>query len=407
MFVIYPAGTGNDITISPRQSPSGHAMPVLNPYINCTLVDGPVGNFRNTVMYSANVHCTNASTWTTQDKQHAMLSITGNQNFIFGQGPTTDTPSGGNNNIDIKQHPYDPAAFTLNMTYAVTNNGPGHIPTTAEVAQNSGSTDSGWEDFQPEWSTAIHGIFMIASFVIIFPLGAFWMFQWKKVILHQMTQGLGVLAVLIGMGIGIWAATKYKRWGAHPFIGLAIVALVLVQVGLGLMGHRKFKKTQQKNILGRTHRFFGPLVMLIGIANAFYGFVYAARGGHAIGLAILLIAVALIFGFSWWTQKRRQRKLERMQAAGMPGAQGYPNPYPQGTQGFAPPPGHPPGQYAPPGEPAYGGYAASQGHNEYGSYRHGQESGLAPPQRPAMYHADSNDSRGSIELVEQRPKGFI
>jgi hypothetical protein len=52
---------------------------------------------------------------------------------------------------------------------------------------------------------------MIVAFLVIFPLGAILLRFLESVKIHGIVQGVGVLAAVVGVGIGIYLSTMYNH----------------------------------------------------------------------------------------------------------------------------------------------------------------------------------------------------
>jgi hypothetical protein len=56
-----------------------------------------------------------------------------------------------------------------------------------------------------------HAVIMIVAFLVIFPLGAILLRFLESVKIHGIVQGVGVLAAVVGVGIGIYLSTMYNH----------------------------------------------------------------------------------------------------------------------------------------------------------------------------------------------------
>ncbi|KAL8752364.1 MAG: hypothetical protein Q9184_005759 [Pyrenodesmia sp. 2 TL-2023] len=170
-----------------------------------------------------------------------------------------------------------------------------------------------------------------------------------KVRWHYFTQGLGILIILIGAALGLSVSRSYNRsksyTSPHQLIGLAVVALILLQATLGTLHHRIFKAKQTPTVLGLIHRFLGPVAILAALVNGFLGLNLAQSSRHNIGYAIVIVLVALILGGGGYWQVRRRR---RMDVFDTPAAVNFRRGDEEGTtnndiplqQGYGPPPAY-------------------------------------------------------------------
>jgi hypothetical protein len=62
---------------------------------------------------------------------------------------------------------------------------------------------------------------------------------------------------------------------AHQVIGLIILAGLFVQLGLGLVHHSVYVRTNKPTPMGRIHFFLGPFVIILGLINGGVGFNFA------------------------------------------------------------------------------------------------------------------------------------
>lgn len=62
-----------------------------------------------------------------------------------------------------------------------------------------------------ERSSPAHAIFMCFAFLVAFPLGVFAARILGKVTIHAGLQGIGMLFVIIGLGVGIYISKYYNR----------------------------------------------------------------------------------------------------------------------------------------------------------------------------------------------------
>ncbi|KAL8755624.1 MAG: hypothetical protein Q9184_004739 [Pyrenodesmia sp. 2 TL-2023] len=170
-----------------------------------------------------------------------------------------------------------------------------------------------------------------------------------KVRWHYFTQGLGILIILIGAALGLSVSRSYNRsksyTSPHQLIGLAVVALILLQATLGTLHHRIFKAKQTPTVMGLIHRFLGPVAILAALVNGFLGFNLAQSSRHNIGYAIVIVLVTLILGGGGYWQVRRRR---RMDVFDTPAAVNFRRGNEEGTtnndiplqQGYGPPPAY-------------------------------------------------------------------
>jgi len=198
---------------------------------------------------------------------------------------------------------------------------------------------------------------MCLTFVVIYPLGALILRALNRVIMHAVVQCIGLFLTCCATAGGIVISMQYNRSkhfaSAHQIIGILLLLALLSQLGLGIVHHRIFKRTNQPTKLGKVHRFLGPTIIFFGIINAPIGFVFAGNPHLCLPYAVILLLVIIVyitvrFGAKICCRGRQRRK--QQQAAGMGGAPGgaegyqYPQFGPgqqgQGPYGQQPPPAY-------------------------------------------------------------------
>ncbi|KAF3940746.1 hypothetical protein ABW19_dt0205905 [Dactylella cylindrospora] len=145
-----------------------------------------------------------------------------------------------------------------------------------------------------------HGTLMATSFVICFPLGAILLRTLKAplhVYIHAGTQLFATCLAMAGMGVGIWLGlnTRYLDY-AHTIIGMAVVVALSVQPIIGIIHHLRFRKTKKPTWWGRVHRWFGRLLIIVGIVNGGLGLLLAenTRAGK-IAYGIVAALAGLVY----------------------------------------------------------------------------------------------------------------
>ena len=97
---------------------------------------------------------------------------------------------------------------------------------------------------------------------------------------------------------------------AHQILGLIILLGLLIQIGLGLIHHTMYARTQKPTPFGRVHFFLGPFIMLLGLINAGVGFHFSGNSRLNIpyGAVVGAIVVVLFIILGCWLCLRRRRK---------------------------------------------------------------------------------------------------
>lgn len=114
---------------------------------------------------------------------------------------------------------------------------------------------------------------MVFIFFILLPSGVVFLRVLGSVRWHGLNQFLASVLVVIGTGVGIYSGTMYNRSkhldSAHQIFGLIIMAIMILQLILGYVHHRLYKRTQQTTLIAPIHLWLGRLVILFGIVNAY------------------------------------------------------------------------------------------------------------------------------------------
>lgn len=97
--------------------------------------------------------------------------------------------------------------------------------------------------------------------------------------------------------------------------GLILLALLLIQWGIGFYHHLRFRKTKRPTVYGRIHLFLGPAIVLGGIINGFTGFNFSGEPRNniywGIAVAVILVVVLGLLGWKRWST-RKQKKTTRI-----------------------------------------------------------------------------------------------
>ncbi|EMC99846.1 hypothetical protein BAUCODRAFT_30260 [Baudoinia panamericana UAMH 10762] len=365
MLVAYASENGTGVTVSPRTA-SAHSEPSYYSDASCKLLwdsdllDGNTvqsygygGDFGSIIV---NAVCSNITQWPA-----GALSTT-SQDFIFAVGPGS---TGGMNlhsdslTADLRRHDAY-GGFTMDLSKAVSKDS-----STAGVPRPNGGNDTyttsnasdGFLSGDNDPAPAIHGFIMCFSFVIIFPLGSLIVRALRRVIMHAVIQGIGLFLVICATAGGIIISAEYNRSKnfatAHQIFGILCFLGLIFQLGLGIVNHRIYKKTQQPTTFGKIHRYLGPAIIFLGIINAPLGFVLAQNPRLCLPYLVILLMVAILWLLVRFSaqiccrgrNKRRQQQ-QQQQAEGVP--MGPVGGMPPGPEGYQYP------QYGPGGGPAGG-----------------------------------------------------
>ncbi|KAF2786223.1 iron reductase domain protein, partial [Melanomma pulvis-pyrius CBS 109.77] len=319
MLVVYRSEDEKGITLSPRIV-NGNVEPSYDDQTNCQLNN----------VYAVNGYCKdiNHKSHTKQRRYNGSIKREEHndgdnvvsfdnlqQPFIFALGPTDRHLHDDRKDADIRRHSMY-GHFNIDLTKST-------VERSEDVAQDELSAIGTWENYNAQivggttkdrdWSGNLHSLIMCGVFVILFPIGVVFLRLLEMVKWHAWMQGIGAACALCGVGLGIWAGLEYnhsKRFNSpHQLVGFAVVGATLVQLALGFTHHLLYKKHHRPTILGYMHRFFGPLIMLAGVANGFLGFKFSGGIYHNLMYGIIVgVFFTGLVGALFWAHKRRQTK---------------------------------------------------------------------------------------------------
>ncbi|KAI9717921.1 MAG: hypothetical protein M1812_004448 [Candelaria pacifica] len=329
MFIVYPSE--NDPAIQELQSTSGHSEPSFTPDIsfNTTRETGISNN-----TYHAFISCSNCRKW----KGGSLDVKSKNEPWLFAVGPEYSLQS-NSKQANLRQHD-NYGFFTVDMVQA-TGDPESLWNQTSSINVTSGATSKGFHDSGQGYAAPLHALFMAGSFGVLFPLGVIYLRVLEKVMWHAFNQAFAVLVVSIGAALGIYSSRLYNKVikmpkdfryikrlpgfqsksfnSPHQIIGFIVLLSCLVQVALGILHHRIFKKTQKKTPVGMIHRWTGQIIILLGIVNVTIGFVFAGSPRHIIPFFIVVVGMAILLASMMFMKARRARR-----------AAAYNNPHNQG-----------------------------------------------------------------------------
>ncbi|KAI0133911.1 integral membrane protein [Xylariales sp. AK1849] len=290
ILMAYSSASGENVTLSPRLA-YGHSEPVYTPDILIEALSGT--GFINETKYVFNGRCSNCRLWNGGELDVASRS----QGFLYATGPDGNTNSDAFN-APLKMH-YNYGNFRLDMIHAT---GPGAVPVipthneTLAVATTQGLSVLGKQDI----AAMLHAIIMVFCFVGLFPFGILILRLGSWVRWHAVNQGLALIGVIVGVGLGIHISFFYNRSknfsNPHQIIGILLFIFVICQFILGFMHHRIFKKTENPTKLAPVHVWLGRVVIVLGVVNAFLGFPFALSPTRNWILAGLVIFIFPILG---------------------------------------------------------------------------------------------------------------
>lgn len=315
MLVAYTDTSGKNVTLSPRLG-TGHVEPSYykNSTMSIEIKDCAIRDGR----YVINAICHSCRSWRTgsidfNSKRQAMIYAVGSDEMRLNSNAQ---------DAGLRRHDYY-GTFKIDMVAA--KGDPSLFPPKDLSATNS--TDFK-EHNDHEYSSSIHRVVMVGTFVALFPIGVFYKTILGNIRWHYYTQIFGILVVIVGSGLGVALSRSYERSKhynhPHQLIGVVVLVLILLQATLGGLHHRIFEAKQKPTIMGIIHRVLGPVAILFGIINGFLGFNFALTPRRNIGYAIVIIIVLLLLCGAALFQMRRRR---RQEAYKTPAAHNFLNAY--------------------------------------------------------------------------------
>lgn len=159
--------------------------------------------------YSVSVHCKNITAF---GKGDGKLELTNTkQPFLYAWGPTDESILSASKSASIKRHEAY-GNFWMDMTAATSSDtGEVAMPTGAGLLSTQNAGADGQAESDGDKVGPAHAAIMLAAYVIIFPLGAILLRFLESVKAHYIAQTLGLLAAIIGVGVGVYLSTMYNH----------------------------------------------------------------------------------------------------------------------------------------------------------------------------------------------------
>ncbi|EHK16981.1 uncharacterized protein TRIVIDRAFT_161834 [Trichoderma virens Gv29-8] len=303
MVLLYAAANGKNVTVSPRLC-SGHQEPVYSSALAVDILNG-TGIYGNTM--TLNARCSNCVHWGTGSLDLKSSS----QSWIYALGPSGGTAAmlrSNSKTASIERHSRYAVLlgrFTMDMVRAISDSA--GLPASFTTA--AGSNMDGSITIDSNWPSIIHALCLCGTFVIMMPLGVTFLRIFpRSVRWHWINQTLSSTITFVGFIIGIYLSTMFtkseKANSTHQIIGIMIGLALIIQLGMGSWHHWVFKRTNSPTIFGRIHRYFGHIVILLGIINGGIGLTwsYASRS-VVIGYSIAVLIICLVYLVALWKAK--------------------------------------------------------------------------------------------------------
>jgi hypothetical protein len=221
MLISYLSADGHNLTNSVRFSDRHSEPTVEEGKVVENVSTDRYAPFSNTVspdgIMIAHAVCRNCSTW--RNGGGLNLSNTA-EPFIFASGPN-ERLRDDEMNAPLRMHSFH-GRFTLDMTVATNRTGDyGRVPAPQDPGLQVGdgfwafanyfSEAKGGMGRDREWAGTAHGVVMGCAFLLIWPAGAISLRLLRRVVVHAAVQGLGVVFVVVGLGLGVYASKLYNK----------------------------------------------------------------------------------------------------------------------------------------------------------------------------------------------------
>lgn len=289
IFVTYTSG--NNVTVSPR-SGIAQVEPSYNKDARITILNG--SGVHDGVI-TANIRCDTCLKWNSGTENVNSSSSPWIWAVKFGDSLESTSVS-----ETITRHD-DQGVVSIDMKKATGGSSENPFAQLAQVSVSSADPSfSSFSDMINQKQTA-HAVLMILAFVVMFPCFALGLHlfpaKWT-VNLHGPSQLFTLAVVIAGLGVGVSMARDLSLvHHYHPIIGMVVVAcLVVFQPAMGVLQHLFFRRTGGKGIFAYTHRWFGRLLIILGIINAGLGFKLA-HGPLGAVIATSVVAGVIALGY--------------------------------------------------------------------------------------------------------------
>lgn len=140
----------------------------------------------------------------------------------------------------------------------------------------------------------LHGLFGTVAVFIVYPLGILSRrpdLPFSR-ISHSVTQSIGIAFTLIGGGIGLWRNGSISY--THQYLGLAMMAGVYCQLGLGIISRELDSRSRAKRYLRWLHLVQGFGSLALGWFCFVTGLLFASWGTKTVVVLGLMAAVEVV-----------------------------------------------------------------------------------------------------------------
>lgn len=203
VLMVYSSASSENVTFSPRLA-TGHTEPEYYTGLDYETLTDHTG-LVNITTYVYSAVCHNCRSW--PGGSIDMNSTA--QEFIFATGPSGDVKS-DSQEASVKLH-YEHGTFVMDMKHATGPAGPA-ILNDSTADDNDGSTLVGKvTEGMNDWVAVVHAVFMVGCFVGLMPFGVLILRVGEWVRWHGLNQGVAMIGVIVGFGLGIKTSTLYNR----------------------------------------------------------------------------------------------------------------------------------------------------------------------------------------------------
>ncbi|KAJ5666467.1 uncharacterized protein N7477_008915 [Penicillium maclennaniae] len=304
MFVAYT--TGNTVTVSPRLG-KGEIQPLYNENATISTMDGT--GIHDGVI-TANFRCDSCISW-----QGGRLDPNNSRsNWIWAV--KYGKPLGSSSlSATILQHD-NVGQEIVNMKQAIgtTSSNPFLDLSTSSVGDTMDNSQQINHEMLDRMRKA-HAVLMTLAFALLFPCFALilHLFPSGTVAIHGTLQLFTLAVAIAGMGVGISMAKNLQLLSHyHPVIGIVVIAgLTIFQPMMGWLQHRHYRKLGGKGLYAPLHRWFGRIMIVIGVVNVGLGFRLTGIGmpgaPRAAVIAYGVVAAVIGLGYIMVIIGRRRR----------------------------------------------------------------------------------------------------
>ncbi|KAJ6014160.1 Alpha/beta hydrolase fold-3 [Penicillium herquei] len=296
MFVVYTSG--NNVTVSPR-SGVGHTQPLYNPAAQITVMNG---SGVHGVMITANIKCDTCVHWGVASMSPNSSSSSWIWGVRYGAPLKSQSLSANLLEHDVM------GIHTVDLKNAT---GRTSVNPFDDLVSTSMDADADYPFPTAEFRAKkiAHAVLMIFAFVLLFPMAALVLplsSSSNALYIHGGLQLCALAISITGLALGVSMGQQmHNLIHYHMIIGIVVIStLVLFQPAMGLLQHRFFRKTGGKGPFAYMHRWFGRIMIMLGVVNVGLGFKFTGVGdpdapqGAVIAVSVLIGVIAVIYVLS-------------------------------------------------------------------------------------------------------------